>query len=387
MDNRSVPPITIPASDTKLGPAELEAVARVMASGMLAGSVPGVRPKEVGALEQDYAAHLGVREAVAVANGTAALHLCLHAAGVGPGDRVVVPPLSFFATVEAVLHCGGVPVFCDVTERGLMDPEQARRIARNEHAKAVVPVHMFGDWVDMPALLAALTGDAAATVIEDAAQAHGTTRAGRFAGTWGRAGCFSLYATKHVTALGEGGVIATDDVGLAGALRMMRNHGMSDPATHQILGWNYRLSEAAAAVARVRLRAFMDTEQQKRVEACHYMLRALDGHGTWKVPWPPPEVQHGYFLCTLQFETRAVAREFVEHMRRWGVECRCRERGPLYDQPVLIDRYGLGWMEAQKARCPRGHLIAGTFVGLPSRHDLTREQLDYIIGAAMDWRP
>ncbi|HEX2575232.1 MAG TPA: DegT/DnrJ/EryC1/StrS family aminotransferase [Aquihabitans sp.] len=227
------------------GPEELAAVEAVLASGVLTNG-PWTRRFEAAMAERH-----GTDHAVAFANGTVALAGMLLAAGIGPGDEVVVPSLTFIATATAVLHVGATPVFADVEPDTLnLDVADAeRRIT--DRTRAVVPVHYAGQPVDLPAFadLAAAHG---ILLLEDAAQAHGATCAGRPAGSWGAAAMFSFTPTKNVTT-GEGAVVTSSDEELVHRMRLLRNHGMSQPYRHDVLGYNWRLSELQSAVGTCQL--------------------------------------------------------------------------------------------------------------------------------------
>jgi len=236
---------------------DLAAVSEVLRSGFL------VQGERVAAFEQAVARYVGARYAVAVSNGTAALHLSLLALGVGPGDLVIVTAYSYVATANAIELCGAQPVFTDIqSDTFNLDPERlaetlVRVMSNTETAsrvKAIVPVHTFGQVADMPAIVE-LAGRYNLPVIEDAACALGATFAGHQAGSWGVMNCFSFHPRKAITT-GEGGMITTDDLKLAEQLRALRNHGQdsTSPAPDFILpGFNYRLTEFQAALGMTQL--------------------------------------------------------------------------------------------------------------------------------------
>ncbi|CAN5651398.1 DegT/DnrJ/EryC1/StrS family aminotransferase [soil metagenome] len=227
------------------GPEELEAIAEVLASGILTNG-PWTRRFEAAMAERH-----GTEHAVAFANGTVALAGMYLAAGLGPGDEVIVPSLTFISTATSVLHVGATPVFADIEADTLnLDVEDvARRIT--PRTKAIVPVHYAGQPVDLAAFRT-LADENGLLLLEDAAQAHGATCQGRPAGAWGEAAMFSFTPTKNVTT-GEGAVVTTTSEDLAHAMRLLRNHGMSAPYVHDVLGYNWRLSELQSAMGVVQL--------------------------------------------------------------------------------------------------------------------------------------
>ena len=249
-----------------LGPEEREAVLRVLDRGVLSGPFA----PEVRALESEWATYLGSRRCLATNSGTAALHLALAAVGVGPGDEVIVPAFTFVASALAVLHQGAVPVFADIEPRTLgLDPARVEA-AITPRTRAVVAVHIHGTPCEVDAL-SAICRRHQLVLIEDAAQAHGSTHGGRKVGTFGSLGCFSLQSSKSLAA-GEGGLLVTDDDALWARAARPRAFGedvrAEDEACYRIeraldgnrayesleMGWMYRTTELTAAVARAQLR-------------------------------------------------------------------------------------------------------------------------------------
>jgi len=223
-----------------------EAFERVVgASGFILG-------REVERFEDAFAAYCGVRHCVGVASGTAALTLSLKAAGVGPGDEVIVPAHTFIASALAVVHAGATPVLCDVHEgTGLIDPESAAA-AVSERTAAILPVHLYGQLCDMDAIQS-LAERHGLVVLEDSAQAHGATCGGRRAGSFGRAAAFSFYPSKNLGALGDGGAVTTDDRELAERVRALRDLGQRTKGEHLMAGFNERLDGLQAALLSVKL--------------------------------------------------------------------------------------------------------------------------------------
>jgi dTDP-4-amino-4,6-dideoxygalactose transaminase len=210
----------------------------------------------VEAFEEAFARYCGAKHCVALNSGTSALHLALLACGIGPGDEVITVPFTFIATCEAISYVGAKPVFVDVDpQTALMDVLQVEK-AITKRTKAILPVHLYGQSVDMKPLLAIAKRHRLA-VIEDAAQAHGATYRGKKVGALGDVGCFSFYPTKNLGAYGEGGAVVTNDVGIARQIRMLRHHGQAQKDRHDRIGYNYRMEAVQAAILRVKL-AYLD---------------------------------------------------------------------------------------------------------------------------------
>jgi dTDP-4-amino-4,6-dideoxygalactose transaminase len=207
---------------------------------------------ELESFEREFAAFCGVEHAVGVGSGTAALQLGIEAAGIGPGDEVIVPAHTYIASAFAIAHAGAEPVFCEVSERtGLIDTEAAAALV-GERTAAVMPVHLYGQACDMEAV-GALAADRGLALIEDAAQAHGARWDGRPVGSFGLAGAFSFYPTKNLGAFGDAGMICTNDRAVADAARRLRNLGQPRKGIHTSAGYNERLDTLHAAVLRVKL--------------------------------------------------------------------------------------------------------------------------------------
>lgn len=237
---------SIQIASPQIGRQEEEAVLRVMRSGGLA------QGPEVTAFEAEFAAALTPgATCVAVSSGTTGLHLGLLAAGVGPGDEVVVPSFSFAATANAVALTGATPVFADVDPRTLCLDAASVKDVLTARTVGVMPVHLYGQAADMTAITE-LAHQHGLDVFEDAAQAHGATWQGQAVGTFGRFGVFSLYPTKNMTS-GEGGMVSTTDDAVTERLRLLRNQGMKVRYDNELVGHNGRMSDLHAAIGRVQL--------------------------------------------------------------------------------------------------------------------------------------
>ena len=230
--------MTIAISSPMIGEEEQSAVREVLASGMLA---QGARVAE---FERAFAAFIGVRHTIATNSGTSALHTALLAHGIGPGDEVITSPFTFLASVNSILYAGARPVLVDIDESFCINPKLIEA-AITQRTRAIMPVHLYGQPADMETI-AKIAQEHNIFIIEDACQAHGAEFAGRRVGSFG-VGCFSFYATKNMTT-GEGGVVTTDDDAVAARARQIINHGQRSRYYHDTLGYNYRMTDIAAAI-------------------------------------------------------------------------------------------------------------------------------------------
>ncbi len=226
---------------------------------------------ELEAFERESAEYLGVRASVGCASGTDALWLAFQACGVGQNTSVVTTPFSFFASVSSIVRCGATPILADVDPATLnLDPDQVENaLKRGRAVRAVMPVHLYGQCADMERCCR-LAQEYRVAIVEDAAQAFGAAWKGKKAGALGKAGCFSFYPTKNLSAYGDAGCVTTDDDDLAAHLRRLRNHGSERRYIHPEIGWNSRLDALQAAVLRVKLKHLDDWNQRRRMLACRY---------------------------------------------------------------------------------------------------------------------
>src|SRR5229473_837303 len=228
--------------------------------------------RNVTAFERELAAYVGVKHAVAVANGTDALVLSLRALNIGPGDEVITTPFTFFATAEAVSLVGAIPVFADILPDSFNIDSSAIRACITAKTRAIIPVHLYGHPAQMDEILC-IARQYNLVIIEDCAQAFGATVKDRRVGSIGDTGCFSFYPTKVLGCYGDGGMITIGSAELAERLRCLRNHGATQPFIHDAVGYNSRLDEIQAALLRIKLRYIDRAIQARRAVAAAYGLR------------------------------------------------------------------------------------------------------------------
>lgn len=353
----------------QVGEEEAAAVREVLLSGKY---VSGAKVEE---FEKRFARYIGVDHAVAVNSGTAALHISLEALGVGKGDEVIVPPLTFFATVSSVLYLGAIPVFADIDLDDLcLSPKNTEEHISSK-TKAIIVVHLFGAAAKMDAF-SVISSKYGIPILEDCAQAHGTEFDGRRVGGIGKAGVFSFFATKHMTT-GEGGMITTNDAKVAEAGRVIRNHGMAGRDTHIRLGFNNRMTEMEAAIGLVQLEK-LDSLNEKRISNSRYLISHMEKFPWAHVPLSAGRVKHTYFWCPLMVDETKTDKS-IEHLKQLlrdnSIEFRHRYQEPVHRQAVLGN---LG-IDCANLHFPNAETIAGKIIGLPNHPELTEKDLNRIV--------
>jgi perosamine synthetase len=306
-----------------LGAEELDAVAQVFASGLLTDGPVAQR------FEAAFAEVHGTSQAVAFSSGTVALAAIQLGLGIGAGDEVIVPSITFISTATSVVHVGATPVFADVhADTFNLDPADVeRRIT--PRTRAIIAVHYGGQAADLAAL-ADVADRAGVALIEDAAEAHGATYQGRPVGGFGQAAMFSFTPTKNMTT-GEGGMVTTNDPVLADRLRLLRNHGQrSGGGPVHLIGFNWRMSEIAAAIGEVQLRK-LDAALQRRRRNAAALTAALSGIPGLVPPASRPDREHTFMLYTVLLDHRAAAQDALAAA---GVESRVYFP-PAHREPVL----------------------------------------------------
>jgi dTDP-4-amino-4,6-dideoxygalactose transaminase len=353
--------VTIPHVDVKAQYAPLleelkERLASVLDSGRF------ILGPEVEAFEAEAAAYLGTSETIGVANGTDALVLVLDALGVGPGDEVVCPAFTFYATAEAVARVGATPVFCEIEPATLnLDPDDvSRRVS--ERTKAILAVHLFG----RPAPLDELP--AAVPVVEDAAQAFGASLAGRRAGSLGVAATFSFFPTKNLFGLGDGGLVATSDEELAERIRLLRFHGSRDKERFEAVGYNSRLDELQAAALRLFLGHLDRWNTARRAAAARYAELGLGE----LCELPDDDPGHVYHMYVVRSPER---NRIADALQAAGIGFARYYTRPLHLQPALAP---LGYEEGD---LPETERAGRETIALPLWAGIASEQQERVVEA------
>jgi len=267
---------------------------------------------ELETFEAEFAAYCGVKHCVGVGSGLEALFLSLKALGIGPGDEVIVPGMTFIATWLAVSHTGATPVPVDIDSKTYnIDPELIK-VAITKRTKAIVPVHLYGQPADMDPILA-IACKCGLFVVEDAAQAHGALYKGRKSGSLGDVAGFSFYPGKNLGAFGDGGAVTTNDGALCERLRSLRNYGSAKKYHHQELGFNSRLAPLQAALLRVKLR-HLDEWNRRRQSIADYYVRVLADVAELALPQPLAGVEPVWHLFVISTLSRdALQSDLLEH--------------------------------------------------------------------------
>lgn len=325
---------------------------------------------QVRALEAEIASYVGTRFAVGVGSGTDALLLTLRAFGIGPGDEVIVPAFTFFATPECVSLLGATPVFADIQPHTFtLDPDStAAKIT--DRTRAIIPVHLYGQAADMESILE-LARRRALHVIEDNAQALGATYRCRRTGSLADAGCISFYPTKNLGAWGDGGMVVTESEQLAQRLRSLRDHGSSHKYRSEEIGWNSRLDEIQSAVLRVKLRHLDGWNRQRRRHAATYdeLLAPLDGVITPKLGGWGEHVFHQY---TIRVPRRdAVQKTLAEQ----GVTTGVYYPVPLHLQPAYAS------LSYKPGSLPESERACAEVLSLPVYPELSKDQMAHVARA------
>ena len=361
-------PMVNPAAEYRLLKDEIDAaVGRVLVSGRF------ILGPEGEAFEHEIAAYVGVPHAVGCNSGTDALHFPLVAAGIGPGDEVIAPAHTFFATIEAIVHTGATPVLADVERDTLtLDPAAVRSLL-TDRTRAIVPVHLYGQCADMDPLLE-IARERGLRVVEDAAQAHGAKYKGRTAGSLGDAASFSFYFTKNLGGVGEGGFISTSDAKLAEQVRLLRHHGHVSKFEHAIVGYNLRLDELQAAVLRAKLPGLDAGNDRRRAHAAHY-ARLFSGSAV-QVPVCRPGNEHVYHVYALRAPRRD---ELADHLAQRGVGTGIHYKNPGHLQPALRSvPHRVGDMKVTIEACRE-------LISLPMYPQLSADQIEYVAAQVLEF--
>lgn len=310
----------------------------------------------VARFEQNFSTYIGARHTIGANSGTSALHLAMMAAGIGPGDKVLLPSHTFVATAWAVIYVGATPVLCDVEPRtGTIDVADAER-RMTSGVKAIVPVHLYGQPADMRAV-SAFAQNHGLIVIEDAAQAHGAEYGGKRVGSDAKFACFSFYPGKNLGAAGEGGAVCTNDDAVDARIRMLGNHGQRERYVHETVGFNYRMEGIQGLILDHKLR-HLDTWTNDRRRVAKRYREGLRG-----LPLELPEIVNGDHVYHL-FVIRTPARDALrEHLTANGIETGLHYPVPLHRQPcfdgLAIDRDSFPVSDRYADQCLSLPIFAG----------------------------
>jgi perosamine synthetase len=349
----------IPIAKPLIGEEEKTAVMHVLDSGMLAS---GPRTEE---FEKKFAEYVGTKYAMATTSGTTALHLGLLALGVTHGNEVILPSFSFIATANVVLFCDAVPVFCDVDPKTFnIDPEKIEKLITKK-TKAIMPVHLYGQAADMKPIQE-IADSHGIHVIGDACQAHGAAYDGKMVGSFGDVECFSFYPTKNMTT-GEGGMVTTDNEQIAELTISLRNHGREKTKwgyEHGRLGYNYRMTDIAAAIGLEQLKKLPKNIQMRQNNADYYDRHLL----SVETPYVIPKTRHAYHQYTVKSTNRdALTQNLKKNEIGYGI---------YYPQPLHTYKHLQKYAHKDLKISEK---LGDEVVSLPVHPGLTNEELKKIV--------
>ncbi|MHA1439460.1 MAG: DegT/DnrJ/EryC1/StrS family aminotransferase [Promethearchaeota archaeon] len=362
---------------------EIEEVKKVMESGLLtllAGDV-------VRTFEKEFANYIGVKHAIGVNSGTAALHITIAALDIGPGDEIIVPPFTFIATASSILHNNAIPIFADINNKTYtLDPESVKEKITDK-TKAIIPVHLAGLCADMDSLIE-IADDYNLYIIEDACQSHGAKYKGKKVGSIGDLGTFSFYPSKNMTT-GEGGMITTNDDNLAEKCRLLRHHGEPSWYIYNRLGWNYRMTEIQGAIGRVQLKK-LDKYIKIRNENATYLSNAVNDINGIQPPYIPKYCEPAFNYWIGRFDPKILGLnkpQFIEKFPRSKV----LYPKPLYETELFRKKKaypkGCPWscsfygktIDYSKIKLPVVEQITKEIFALDIHPKIAKEELDDMI--------
>jgi len=361
----------IPLSDPFITGGDVMAVANSVKEKRLS------QGKYVERFEMEFAKYIGVKHALAICNGTAALHTALNAIDVGYGDEVIVPSFSFVATANCVLYQGAKPVFVDINSLtyNISPKEIEKKVTKK--TKVIMPVHYAGQPADM-APICEIAEKKGIYVVEDAAEAHGALYKGSKAGSVGNLACFSFYPNKNMTT-GEGGMITTNDDELAEKIKMIRSHGQNERYHHVILGYNYRMSDIHAALGLVQLKRLNWVIKKKVEKARHYNRKIQEMFGDdVRTPHIASYATHVYMFYAVRFNSKKMRDKAMAELENKDIETRVAFP-PIHLQPLYQDLFGY-----TRGYLPVTEDVSDTILCLPIYPHISREEQEYVLAVLKD---
>ena len=360
----------IPIAQPMIGKEEIEAVKKVFKSGSLA------QGPQVEKFEKEFAKFIGTKYAIAISSGTTALHLALLAAGIKAGDEVITTPFTFIATANSILYTGAKPVFADINEETYnLDPKSVEsKIAKK--TRVILVVHLYGQMADMEAI-SKIAKKHKLKIIEDACQSHGAKFKNKKAGSIGLASCFSFYPTKNMTT-GEGGMITTNSANLALKAKILRNHGSEMRYVYDFLGYNFRMTDIAAAIGIEQLKK-LNQFNHKRIENAKYLSRKLEGIGGIIIP----EIAKGSSHVFHQYTIR-VTQEYL--LTRDQLTKKLQKKGIGFGiyYPILTYQQNFYKKMGYKDKHKTAEKLVKEVLSLPIHPKVNKSDLDYIAQVIRD---
>lgn len=362
----------IPINAPQIGKEEIEAVVKVLKSGILTHGL-GAGPM-VTQFEKNFANFMKAKHAIAMNTGTGALHSTLAMIGIKHGDEVILPSFTFVATAEAIVIAGAKPVFVDIDpETYNISPEKIEK-AITKKTKAIMPVDLYGLPADMKPIRE-IADKHGLKIIEDAAQAHGASYKGKPPGAFADAACWSFYASKNMTT-GEGGMVTTNDDEIAETLRYMRSHGEKEKYQSLMLGHNYHMPEMEAAIGYVQLKKLPKFVAQRR-ENARRLTEKLKKSKKLQLPKEPEGCRHSWYLYTVRMKNaqRKQRDKIVEELKQKGIGAIVCYMNPIHLMPY--------YRKLGKYRLPETEKAANQVFSLPVHPGVTKEQIDFIANTVL----
>lgn len=351
-----------------IGKEEIKAVDNVLKSGIIA------QGEKVFEFEKKFAQFCGTKYAVAVSNGTAALHSALYACGIKESDEVITTPFTFVATANSILMQGARPIFADIDPLTFQISAEEIEKKITSKTKAILPVDLYGQVYDVEKINA-LAKKYNLKIIEDACQAHGAEFKGRRAGSFGKAGCFSFYATKNMTT-GEGGMVATDDENIAEAIKMFRHHGQSEKTHYEYfdLGYNYRLTNIAAAIGLEQLKK-IEGFNRKRIKNAAMLSLGLENIKGMIIPTVKENCKHVFHQYTVRIteDFKTKRDDLIQYLKDYGIGSAVFYPKPLHLHPHFVK------MGYKAGDFPIAEKISKEVLSLPVHPLISKSDIEYMV--------
>jgi dTDP-4-amino-4,6-dideoxygalactose transaminase len=336
--------------------------------------------KQCKEFEKEFSQFIGVKHGVLTSSGTSAIFLCLKALGIGAGDKILVPSLTAFPTVEPVFHVGAKPIFIDIDETFTMAPDHIEEVlkretkrSRKKKIKGILPVHLYGHPADMDGILE-IAQRYGLFVLEDCCQAHGAKYKGKRVGSMGMGGCFSFYPSKNLTVFGDGGIFVTSEDRVAETSRMLRDHGRKEKYEHELVGYNLRFNEIQAAVGRLQLQRLEKFNESRR-QIARWYAQGLEG-----VPVITPRVKDWaepvFHLYVIQTPRRG---DLSAYLKEKGIQTGIHYPIPNHLQPAVRNTLG------SQPKLKRTEEAAAQILSLPIYPELEKEKVDFVCTAIKDF--
>jgi len=354
----------IPISKPQIGQEEKNAVLNTLSSGYL------IQGERVNKFEENFNKYIGVKYAVAVNSGTSALYLSLLSLGIKKGDEVITTPFSFIASSNCILYCNARPIFVDIDSRTFNLDTKKIEEKITKKTKAIIVIHLYGQPAEMDHLRE-IAEQHNLFLIEDACQAHGAEYKGKKVGGIGDIGCFSFYPTKNMTT-GEGGMVTTNDSEIAEKIRLLRNHGQPKKYTHSLLGFNFRMTDIAAAIGIEQLKK-LDKFNKIRTYNAKFLTKNLSDIKEITLPFVSSNVKHVFNQYTIRFHSDKISRnKLIQELDKNGIKTAIYYPLPIYKQPLYQK---LGFDD----HLPETEKTAKEVLSLPAHPALTNKDLSFII--------